>query len=55
MKKKVGRPRLSDSLKVVYQRIAIKHETYLRLKELSREWNMTIDETIVYIISRLEK
>lgn len=46
MKKSVGRPRIPDSQKAVYQRVPIRYETYKKLKELTEEAHCSFTELI---------
>lgn len=43
---KVGRPRIPDSEKAVYQRVPIRVETYWKLKEITQQQNITFTDLI---------
>lgn len=43
---KVGRPRIPDSQKVIYQRLPIKYETYKKLREVRDITDMTFTELV---------
>lgn len=43
---KVGRPRIPDAEKAVYQRVPIRYETYKKLKSITSEQNITFTDLI---------
>ena len=50
--RKVGRPKLEEKDKQKYQRIAIYHKTYVRLKCLSQLRNVTHVELLDNLINK---
>lgn len=45
-KARVGRPRIPDAEKAVYQRVPIRYETYKKLKVLTVDQNITFTDLI---------
>lgn len=43
---KVGRPRIPDAEKAVYQRVPIRYETYKKLKTITVDQNITFTDLI---------
>jgi hypothetical protein len=45
-KNPVGRPRIPDSEKAIYQRVPIRYDTYKKLKAITKETNITFTDLI---------
>jgi hypothetical protein len=50
---KVGRPRKSEQDKVKYQRVAIGHDAYAKLKSIAKQNNNTLVEVINELVKNL--
>lgn len=51
---KVGRPRIPDAEKAVYQRVPIRYETYKKLKSITQEQNITFTDLIEAMLSHTQ-
>ena len=53
-KAKVGRPRIPDAEKAVYQRVPIRYETYKKLKALTKDQNVTFTDLIEAMLQQAQ-
>lgn len=51
-KAKVGRPRIPDAEKAVYQRVPIRYETYKKLKSITQEQSITFTDLIEAMLTQ---
>lgn len=51
---KVGRPRIPDAEKAVYQRVPIRYETYKKLKTITKEQNITFTDLIEAMLQQTQ-
>lgn len=45
-KRKVGRPRIPENEKVIYQRVPIRYETYKKMKDITTKAGVTFSDLI---------
>lgn len=50
--KRVGRPKIPDSEKAVYQRVPIRYETYKKLKTITEDQKITFTDLIEAMLSQ---